>query len=254
MLRLIAALVAVLNAQTPPEAVNQVSVGDEATQRQVRPSAAPFTADPRTPAGSFEAEQFELGSASAPISVVEYLSVTCSHCAAFERDTWPEVDRQWVRTGKVRFILRELPTAPVAVSAAGFLLARCAGEPRYWSVVQALLARQGEVLSAASLPAAVELEARVAGLDRASAQRCLSDPAAIDASNARRQAGLDAGVNSTPYFIINDRPLLPGVRLAGEVYEGGEISITQFDAAVRRAQRPDTRTRSQLAPIRARAR
>ena len=183
----------------------------------------------------FNQPELILGSPLAPTTVIEYLSVTCSHCAAFARDTWPAVDRRYVQTGAVRFIVREMPTAPVAVAAAGFLLARCTGPQRYWSVVQALLAHQGEVLGATSLSSAIEREAALAGLDPELAKSCLSDADAIDAINARRQSGLDAGIDSTPYFLINGRPVLAGTRLAGETYQGGELSLSQFAAALRRA-------------------
>lgn len=186
---------------------------------------------------AFSGNQLELGSAAAPVTVVEYLSTTCSHCAAFERDTWPQVNRAFVLTGKVRFIVREMPTAPVAASAAGFLLARCAGADRYWGVVQALLQRQDEVLGAPTLTAAIAREQEIAGLNSDAAQACLSDPSAVDAINARRQAGLATGVDSTPYFIVDGAPLRPGARLGSEAYEGGELSYAQFEAAVRRAAR-----------------
>ena len=197
-------------------------------------AGADLSTSPVSIAG-FNQPELVLGSPLASTTVIEYLSVTCSHCAAFARDTWPAVDRRYVQTGAVRFIVREMPTAPVAVAAAGFLLARCTGPQRYWSVVQALLAHQGEVLGASTLSSAIEREAALAGLDPEMAKSCLSDADAIDAINARRQSGLDAGIDSTPYFLINGRPLLAGTRLAGETYDGGELSLAQFIAALRRA-------------------
>ena len=222
-----------------------VTVCAEAAQSLMPPSSASaITQSNVTGAGlstssaltaNFNQPELILGSPLAPTTVTEYLSVTCSHCAAFARDTWPAVDRRYVQTGAVRFIVREMPTAPMAVAAAGFLLARCTGPQRYWSVVQALLAHQGEVLGASSLSSAIAREAALAGLNAEMAKSCLSDPDAIDAINARRQAGLDAGIDSTPYFLINGRPLVEGTRLAGETYEGGELSLAQFAAALRRA-------------------
>ena len=208
-------------------------VAESSARAAVQPtaSAVPPRAAPSHVA-YFEKEQLELGSPLAPVTVIEYLSTTCSHCSAFDRDTWPEVLRSYVATGAVRYIIREMPTAPVAVSAAGFLLARCAGRDRYWEVVQALLQRQTEVLGAKSPAEAVTRERNIAELDADTAETCLSDPAAIEAINARRQAGIEAGIDSTPYFIVDGRPLRPGERLAGIVYEGGELSFEQFAAAV----------------------
>lgn len=175
------------------------------------------------------------------MTVIEYLSITCSHCAAFERDTWPEIERVFVRSGQVRYIIREMPTAPVALSAAGFLLARCTGRDSYWDVVQALLRHQGEVFSAPTLAKAVEEEAQIAHLSPDAAEACLTDPASIDSINSRRQAGLSEGVDSTPYFIINSHPLRPGVRLAGETYQGGELNFRQFADAIARFSRGSER-------------
>ena len=213
-------LIAAIMAASAPRVSAQPSTEAVAT---APPQSADFTSD-----------QLELGAPNAPATVVEYLSTTCSHCAAFERDTWPQVESTYVATGKVRFVIREMPTAPVAVAAAGFLLARCAGQTRYWEVVQALLRSQADTLRAPNLAAAITHEQAVAGLDADAAQACLSDPQAINAENARRQAGLDAGVDSTPYFIINGVPLTPGMRLAGQVYEGGELSFAQFSYALQR--------------------
>lgn len=223
-----------------------------AAHANLQPPLFPASGDGPPQLNVFRAGQLELGSPSAPVTVVEYLSTTCSHCAAFERDTWPEVDRDYVQTGKVRFIIREMPTAPVAASAAGFLLARCAGPDRYWFVVQALLQRQDEVLSAPSLAVAIAREQAIAGLTSDAAQACLSDPVALDAINARRQSGLASGVDATPYFVINGVPLRPGARLGAGRYEGGELSIEQFRAAVSRAEHEPREALTRAAPRRGR--
>ena len=207
-----------------------------------RPAAA--QADPpQTPSEAadhdttFRSDEIVIGQPSAPVTVVEYLSVTCTHCAAFERDTWPQARRELVDRGQVRFVMREMPTAPVAVSAAGFLLARCRGEASYWPTVEQLLQEQARILAAAGVEQALRVEASIAGLSETETRRCLSDPLSIDAVNARRQAGLASGVDSTPFFLINGAPLRPGVRLAGAAYLGGELTFQQLAAAVTRAKR-----------------
>ena len=181
----------------------------------------------------FTSEELSLGSLSASNTVVEYLSVTCSHCAAFDADTWPQVEHELVATGRVRFIIREMPTAPTTVAAAGFLLARCTGEGGYWAAVRALLAQQGAVLAASTLNTAIAAEAHIVGLDPGRTASCLSDDDAVSRINGRRQAGLEAGVDSTPFFIVNGRPLRPGARLDGQTYQGGELTYRQLLAAMR---------------------
>ena len=79
-----------------------------------------------------------------PVTVVEYASVTCPHCALWQKNTWPAFKAKYVDTNKVRYVFRELPTGPVNVAVAGFMIARCAGEDKYFDVVHNIMASQGE--------------------------------------------------------------------------------------------------------------
>ena len=84
-----------------------------------------------------------LGDAKAPVSIVEYASMTCPHCAHFNETTFPEIKKKYIDTGKVHYILREFPLDPLA--AAGFMLARCAGEKdpnKYYAMVDTLFRQQ----------------------------------------------------------------------------------------------------------------
>src|SRR5215472_6664035 len=81
-----------------------------------------------------------LGDPKAPVTVIEYASLTCPHCARFAREVFPKLDEQYIRTGKVRFILREFPFDPLGVGA--FTLAHCVGNDKYFSVVEKLFASQ----------------------------------------------------------------------------------------------------------------
>lgn len=173
-----------------------------------------------------------IGRENAPQLVTIYLSTTCSHCAAFMREVLPDIDKNLIQTGRLRLRIRELPTTPVATSAAGFLIARCAGRSRYWDVVQALLQHQDEVLAAPSPRAAAEREARLAGIDQDALEGCLSDTTAVDALNLRRQNALEAGVDGTPTFDFASHRLTAGTRLAGQAYGGGELTYRQFLAAL----------------------
>src|SRR3954469_8244987 len=80
-----------------------------------------------------------LGPADAKVTIIEYASITCSHCAAFHKETYPELKKRYIDTGKVRFILREFPLDPLAT--AGFMLARCAAGSdggKYYALVDTL--------------------------------------------------------------------------------------------------------------------
>src|SRR6202167_355422 len=83
-----------------------------------------------------------LGSDKAPVTIIEYASMTCPHCAHFSTTTFPELQKRYIDTGKVRFIFREFPLDPLA--AAGFMLARCAGNDKFLPIVETLFAKQPE--------------------------------------------------------------------------------------------------------------
>jgi len=164
-----------------------------------------------------------LGRADAPVTVVEYASVTCGHCAAWHHDVFPEFKRRFIDTGRVRFVLRELPTQPANLAMAGFLVARCAGPDHYFDVVGDLMHEQREVF-AAPLERLTAIAARH-GVDQQAFQACLSDEAAVEAMNARVDAALARGVNSTPTFYVNGR----------QISTGG-ASIEVLEAAIRQAE------------------
>lgn len=160
-----------------------------------------------------------LGSDDAPVTVVEYASVTCGHCAAWNQQVWPDFKARFIDTGQVRFVFREFPTAPGPVAVAGFLLARCAGEERYFSVVDAIMRSQQEMAGPSydwtnSRPVLLRI-AQSAGMSESQFDQCVNDRAAVTAFEQRMQAAVAAGVNGTPYFMINGRHYTGDTSLAG---------------------------------------
>ncbi len=138
----------------------------------------------------------------AKVTVVEYASVTCGHCALWQQNTWPAFKAKYVDTNKVRYVFRELPTPPVDVAAAGFLVARCAGPDKYFDVVHQLLATQQEMIS--STPRAWLLRtAQAAGMSEQQFEQCVTNEDNIAALDRRVQAAVAAGVTGTPYFTVN---------------------------------------------------
>ena len=162
-----------------------------------------------------------LGAADAPVTVYEYASVTCVHCAAWDRDVWPEFKRKYVDTGQVRYVFREILTAPVPVASAGFLLARCAGKERYFDIVHALFRAQ-EPISQGENPRDVLVRvAQSAGMTEAQFNSCVNDEAALEALNARVERwSTEENVSSTPTFIIGDERI------------EGAAPIERFDAVL----------------------
>ncbi len=82
-----------------------------------------------------------LGSDKAPVTIIEYASVTCPHCAVFHTEVYPKLKEKFIDTGKVRFVFREFPTAPANASIAGFMLARCSGD-KYFPLIDAMMEQQ----------------------------------------------------------------------------------------------------------------
>jgi protein-disulfide isomerase len=144
------------------------------------------------------------GKADAPVTIIEYASLTCGHCAVFANETYPKLKQEYVDTGKVRFILREFPLDPLA--AAAFMLARCAGEDKYFAVVDALF-KQQKVWAYADQPVeALQNISKQLGFTQQSFEACLTNQEMLDGVNWVRQRGAEKfGVNSTPTFFINGK-------------------------------------------------
>jgi protein-disulfide isomerase len=143
-----------------------------------------------------------LGPANAKVTIIEYASLTCSHCAAFHKDTYPALKQRYVDTGQVRFILREFPLDPLAT--AGFMLARCDGEAKYYPVTDLLFDQQKTWAFSDKPVDALQQMMRQAGFSQEKFETCLRDQKLYDAVNAVRTRASDKlGVNSTPTFFIN---------------------------------------------------
>jgi protein-disulfide isomerase len=139
----------------------------------------------------------------AKVTVVEYASVTCGVCAAWQQQVWPEFKAKYVDTNQVRFVFREFPTAPEPVAVAGFLMARCAGEGNYFPVIEEIMASQQEMSGPAGPRPVLLRIANGVGLSEEQFQACVTDEDAIKAMDERIKAALDAGVGGTPTFMVN---------------------------------------------------
>ncbi|WP_436357403.1 DsbA family protein [Brevundimonas sp. CEF1] len=139
----------------------------------------------------------------AKVTVVEYASVTCGHCAVWNEEVWPEFKTKYVDTKKVRYVFREFPTPPQDIAVAGFLIARCAGEDKYFDVVHDIMASQKEWMVGVPPRTTLFRAAAAAGLSQEQTEACIRDKAAIEEMSNRMKAGIDAGVTGTPTFIVN---------------------------------------------------
>ena len=161
-------------------------------------------------AGAAAAGDMAMGAPDgAKVTVVEYASVTCPHCAAWQENTWEAFKAAYVDTNKVRYVFRELPTPPAQYAVAGFLVARCAGEDKYFQVVHELMADQRAFVS--DPRTTLMRVGNAVGLNEQAVQACITDEASLNAADARAQAATKAGVTTTPAFFVNGTQVItPG--------------------------------------------
>ncbi len=154
-----------------------------------------------------------IGAADAPLTLIEYASVTCSHCRQFHETVWAELKANYIDTGKVRFIFREYPTAPAQIAVAGFQIARCGGASpeQYLTRVGVLFEQQQAIFASGTMEGVrqkfVEIGAG-AGLSEPQVMECISDP--TGAERIRRtveNAERDFEISGTPTFILNGEKL-----------------------------------------------
>jgi protein-disulfide isomerase len=148
------------------------------------------------------------------VTVIEYGSVGCPICAEFNNTVFPEFKKTYIDTGKVRYVFREALTGNPALASSGFLLARCAGRANYFKVTDAIFRSQSQMYEPGTEnlrpDVAHAVLARIAqsvGISDAQMTKCLTDPAAIAALNARvDKYTRQDGVSATPTFIVNGSP------------------------------------------------
>ena len=162
-----------------------------------------------------------MGNPAAKVTVIEYASDTCPHCAAFNAEVFPAFKAKYIDTGKVLYVFREFPTEPAQLSAAGFLIARCAAPGSYFAVIDALFKGQAALFKSSDARAFLLNAGKAGGLDEAKITTCLNDKTALDAFSARVKAAVeDAHIDGTPTFVIGKAKLV------------GEQTLDQLDAAI----------------------
>ena len=159
------------------------------------------------------------GKADAPVTIVEYASLTCSHCADFAINTFPTIKEKYIDTGKAKLIFREFPFDPRATAA--FMLARCAPEDRYFPMIEVFFKQQQHWAGAADGEAALLQIAKLAGFTQESFKACLTNQQVLDDVRATMERGsTEFGVNATPTFFIN-----------GQKYAGA-LSVDEMSAII----------------------
>jgi protein-disulfide isomerase len=154
-------------------------------------------------------DDIPLGSPTAPVTIIEYASMTCPHCAAFANGVFPKLKEKYIDTGKVRYIMREYPLDQLA--AAAFMLARCAGPDKYYPLIETLFQQQPKWAVRQPIPPLLAI-AKQAGFTQQSFEKCLNDTALLNKIQEERDIGSNKfKVDATPTFFIN------GQRYSGEM-------------------------------------
>jgi protein-disulfide isomerase len=163
------------------------------------PSAAPVDAQTLLKVGSSDRI---LGNPNAPITIIEYASMTCPHCAHFADEVLPQLKKKWIDTGKVRLVVRDFPLDGEAVHAS--MIARCAPPDRFYAFVDTFFADQANWVTAPDYQAALTRLAELGGMGKAEVEKCLTDNKLEDQIlNSRLVASKDLDVNATPTFFVN---------------------------------------------------
>lgn len=163
--------------------------------------------------------EMTLGEANAPNTVIEYVSMTCPHCARFHNDVYPSFKEKYIDTGKVLFVLREFPLDPLATSA--IMLARCQPKDRFFPIVDLLFEQQNSWAFVQDPKTALINLVKQAGITEEQFTACLTNQSILDGVNwVKNRASEKFGVDSTPTFFFN-----------GEK-RSGELSLEEIDKII----------------------
>lgn len=159
--------------------------------------------------GAESPDDMVIGAADAPVTLIEYASATCSHCAHFHETVWEQLKTTYIDTGKVRVIFREYPTAPAPVAVAGFQLARCGG-----ATPEQYFVRVGEIFrTQPALFQSLQVDGgrahllgigAAAGLSEEQVMACISDETGAERIRRIVDTGnREYNITGTPTFILN---------------------------------------------------
>ena len=167
--------------------------------------AGPSPAAAREALAPVTAADRSIGRADAPVTVVEYASFACHHCADWHRFVYPGFKARFIDTGRVRFVFRNLPTLPEEMSLPGAALARCAAPERFFDVASALMLGQDAVFRGGAREDWYAPAIAVSGRTQAQIEACVATPATLDAINRDVETAEAVGATSTPTFFVNGR-------------------------------------------------
>lgn len=181
-------------------------------------------------AANIGADDMSMGPADARVTLIEYASVTCVHCATFNEKVFPALKEKYIDTGKVRYVYREFLTGPADVSAAGVLIARCAGKDKYFQVIDAVMRSQNEIFTSGDSKGVLMRIASSAGLSEEQFTQCVNDPEGVKRINDNMETYVKTyNITGTPSFFINDK------KYEGDITDANALGAA-LDAALAEAK------------------
>ncbi|MDO9430282.1 MAG: DsbA family protein [Phenylobacterium sp.] len=167
-----------------------------------------------------------LGDPKAKVQMVEYASLSCVHCAAFNNEVFPAFRKKYIDSGKVHYTFREILTPPQQVAAAGFLTARCAGKDRYFPILDAMFHEFDAWSQSGDVRASLLKAGKAGGLSDQQVMACVADEKALDALQTRVAENVKRGdITGTPTFSFNGKAHV------------GPMTAAELDAAVAQASK-----------------
>jgi len=145
-----------------------------------------------------------MGERDAPVTIYEYSSLSCPHCKAFHKDTLPRIKKEFIDTGKVKLVYRDFPLGSLAL--AGSMLARCAGDARFFGMIEALFRSQKTWIRSDTPLDELQRIVRFGGLTPDDVETCLDNEALMKGIQARaKEDGAKYKINSTPTFVVEGK-------------------------------------------------
>jgi protein-disulfide isomerase len=193
----------VAGAANAAETGSDAAPASQSAEAKPTEAAKPAAASPESAAQEQTLPEMSIGRADAPVTIVEYSSLSCPHCAAFHKEVLPELKTEYIDTGKVRYVVREFPLNDAAL--AGAVVARCLDPSRYFAFVDMLFSKQDEWAFKDDAFAPLKKLAKQAGLPDDQFDKCLDNEALQKKILAIRERGAKEGVSGTPAFFVNGK-------------------------------------------------
>ncbi|HEY4030599.1 MAG TPA: DsbA family protein [Caulobacteraceae bacterium] len=170
------------------------------------PAAGPAASSASTAKMSLAPEE-TMGNPKAKVTVIEYASASCPHCARMNNEVIPQIKKAYIDTGKVRYVFREFLTPPVPFAGTAFMMARCGGDKNYFALLDDVFHQQEAIFESGDLPGGLLKIGAKYGLDKDKINACMSDEAVKGLNDRVARADKD-GVEGTPTFVIGDAKMV----------------------------------------------